>query len=388
MKKNIWYLIVAAGLGMIFAGIVMSYFIYGKMVVKPNKTKQQANAPLPTATPTPDPLAPYSILLLGYGGGIHEGGSTTDTMMVAKIDPRKEEVTLISVPRDLWVPVPINGDETKNFKINAAYPIGLSDKQYPNKKVEFTGKAGGGELAKAMVEKVVGFKIDYFVALDFQGFIKTVDILDGIDVNVKTAFTDPFYPIEANIDDTCGKTDEEVKALTATMSGDKLEQQFSCRYENLHFDKGLQHMDGTIALKFARSRHSLEDGGDFNRATRQRQILTAVRDKVINIGFISKIIPTIQTLTSNLITDIDFAKMNELITKLPEVSKYKIVPIALTDQNVLMNSKSITGQFILIPRIGENNWEEIHRYVEDPQSIITPTPTITPKPTKAIIQSQ
>lgn len=384
MKKNIVYLFLAAGAGMILAGIIMSYVLYNRMVVKPNKkeTKTEANAPTPTATPTPDPLAPYSILLMGYGGGKHEGGLLTDSIMVAKIDPRKEQTTLISIPRDLWVPIPINGDETKNFKINAAYAIGSDDRQYPNKKIEFMGRAGGGEMAKSIVEKVVGFKIDYFVALDFQGFTKTIDILGGIDVKVQNTFDDPMYPIEENINDTCGKTDEEIKALTATMSGEKLEQQFTCRYENLHFDKGLQHMDGTTALKFARSRHSLQDGGDFNRAGRQRLILTAVRDRVISIGFIPKIIPTIQALTSNLTTDIDFGKMNELVTKIPEVSNYKIVPVALTDQNVLMNSKSAGGQFILIPRTGENNWDQIHQFVEDPQSILSPTPTKVLEPTK------
>lgn len=378
MKKNVIYIILAAVLGIITALITMFYIYYGKIVVKPNKTKivKEINAPTPTATPTPDPLAPYSILLMGYGGGKHEGGLLTDSMMVARIDPKKEQVNLISIPRDLWVPIPINGEATISSKINATYAIGSDDRKYPNKKVEFTGRAGGGELAKAVVEKVVGFKIDYFVALDFQGFVKVIDILGGIDVKVKTTFDDPMYPIEENINDTCGKSEDEVKALTATMSGDKLEQQFVCRYENLHFDKGLQHMDGTTALKFARSRHSLQDGGDFNRAARQRLVITAVRDKVISIGFIPKIISTINTLTSNLTTDIDFQKMNEFVAKANEVSKYKIVSTALTDQNVLMNSKSVNGQFILIPKSGENNWEDIHQFIDNPEPTISPTITL------------
>ena len=374
MKRHVLYIILGTGLLLILSGIITTYVFYSKMVVKPNKAIVD-NVISPTAAPTPDPLAPYSILLLGYGGGVHEGGATTDSIVVAKIDPRKEIVNLISIPRDLWVPIPINGDETKNFKINAAYPIGLSDKQYPNKRVEFTGKAGGGELSKSVVEKVVGFKIDYFAALDFNGFVKVVDILNGIDIKVERAFDDPFYPLEIGITDTCGKTVEDIKAISATMSGEKLEQQFNCRYENLHFDKGLQHMNGVTALKFARSRHSPQDGGDFNRAARQRLVIAAIRDRVISIGFVPKIISTINALTGSLTTDIDFTKMNELVTKIPTISKYKINSIALTDQNVLINAVTQGRQYILSPKAGENNWDEIHKFIEDSILLITPVPT-------------
>ncbi|MDD4937414.1 MAG: LCP family protein [Candidatus Shapirobacteria bacterium] len=363
-KINSWW-ITAGILGILLIGFGIFYLTYNRMVVKKNKSISENINITPTATPTPDPLASYSILLLGYGGGIHEGGSTTDTIMVAKIDPRNEEISLISIPRDLWVQIPINGDETKSFKINAAYPIGLSDKQYPNKKTEFTGNAGGGELSKYIVEQVIGFKIDYFAAIDFDGFIKMIDILGGLDIKVEKTFDDPFYPIETNIDDPCGKTDEEMKSLEATMSGDKLEQQYTCRYENLHFDKGIQHMDGLTALKFARSRHSVTDGGDFNRAARQRLVVTAIRDKVISIGFVSKIIPTIKNLTSHITTDINFSKMNELVAKIPEIVEYKIIPIALTDENVLEDARATTGQAILSPKAGENNWDVIHQFIQD-----------------------
>lgn len=383
MKKKVLFISLAIGVILIVTGVVMSYLAYSKMVVKPNEAEKPITDVSPTSTPTPDPLAPYSILLMGYGGGTHEGGTTTDTIMVAKIDPRNKKVTLISIPRDLWVPIPINGDETKSFKINAAYPIGLSDKQYPNKKVEFTGKAGGGELSKYAVEKVTGFKINYWAAIDFQGFTKIINILGGIDVKIEKTFDDPYYPIEANINDTCGKTEEDMKALEATMSGDKLEQQYTCRYEVLHFDKGIQHMDGATALKFARSRHSVQDGGDFNRAARQRLVITAVRDKVMSTGFVSKIIPTIKTLSGNITTDIDFAKMSEMVGNVPEIADYEITQIALTDDNVLKNAVTSGGQYILSPRTGEDSWDEIHQYINDPTILLTPTPTLIPtvKPT-------
>lgn len=376
MKRQYIYILTGIGLGLLVAGLFFLYLksSYSKIFVKANKPLVTTEV-LPTATPTPDPKAPYSILLMGYGGGTHQGGLLTDSMMVVRVDPSKEKITLISIPRDLYVPIPFNEEEIRSFKINEAYAIGYDDKKYPNKKIEFTGKAGGGELAKIVVEKVLGFKIDYFVALDFQGFVKTIDILKGIDVKVQKTFDDPMYPLEKDIVDNCGKTDEEVAAITATMSGNKLEEQFMCRYENLHFDKGIVHMDGKTALKYARSRHSPTDGGDFNRAARQRQVVTATKDRIINIGFLPKVLPTIKTLTGNLKTDVDMEKLKEFIGKSAELAKYKISSIALTDQNVLKNGTSSIGQFILIPRTGENNWDEIHQYIENPDLVtITTTP--------------
>lgn len=379
MQKRInWWWIGAGVLVLIFVGMVVVYFNYNRMVVKINKPDEISNV-TPTATPTPDPLAPYSILLMGYGGGVHEGGKLTDSIMLAQIRPRDEVVRLISIPRDLWVPIPISETETVSRKINEAYVVGLDDKKYPNKKAEFAGEAGGGELSKHVIEQVIGIKPNYFATIDFDGFTKIIDSLGGVDIKVARTFDDPYYPIEEKTNDTCGKPEEEIKAIEATMSGEKLEHEYSCRYENLHFDKGVQHMDGTMALKYARSRHSNMDGGDFNRAERQKLVVTAIRDKIMSVGFIPKIIPTIQTLTRHITTDVDFSKMSELVTKIPEVSGYKIISIALTDANVLKNAKASTGQFILSPKLGENNFSEIKTFIEN-NGILTITPTATVSP--------
>lgn len=360
-----WKIILITAVLIFIVGVIASYITYKQIVVKANPSANSGRVVTnPTATPTPDPLAAYSILLMGYGGGIHEGGKLTDSIMVVKVNPREEQITIISIPRDLWVPIPINGDETKHFKINAAYAIGNDDKKYPNKKIEFTGKAGGGELAKTVVSGVVGFKVDYFMALDFYGFVKIIDILGGIDVKVLNTFDDPMYPIENNIVDNCGKTNEEIKALMATMSGEKLEKEFSCRYENLHFEKGINHMDGQMALKFSRSRHSKEDGGDFNRAARQRLVLLAAKDKVMSLNFIPKIVPIIKTLADNLITDVGMERLNKFIEESEKISKYKISSVALTNLNVLKDGIE-EKQYVLEPRIGVDNFEEIKQFINN-----------------------
>ncbi len=372
MTKN--RLLVVLIILLIFGISIFVYLIFNLNRLVVVKTSNNTNDTVikPTAIPTTDPLASFSILVLGYGGGKHEGGLLTDTMLVAKIEPKNNLIKLVSIPRDIWVPLPVNGDDIKNFKINAAYAIGSDNINYPNKRAEFTGKAGGGEMAKYIVSKVVGFDIDYFVALNFNGFIKLIDILGGVEVTNLKSFTDPMYPIEININDNCGKTEDEVAAISATLSGERLEKEFSCRYEVLNFQKGILHMDGLTALKYSRSRHSIEDGGDFNRSFRQKQVIMAIKNKIISIGFIPKIIPFINTLSGNLITDINIDRMGQLISLADVISNSKIDFISLSDNNVLTESVSIDRQYILIPRAGEDNWTEVHSFIDNNETI-TPT---------------
>lgn len=365
-KKKIISIIVAALLfGAIIFFVIFAFLKYRQVVVKVNKDTTPANIS-PTATPTPDPNRPFSILLMGYGGGVHEGGTLTDSIIVAQFIPKEKKIKLISIPRDLWVPIPIAVGETKMLKVNEAYSIGLDDKKYTNKETQFTGKAGGGQMAKSVLSQVVGFSIDNFATINFSGFLKTIDTLGGIEINVQKTFDDYLYPIEEKTTDTCGKSDEEITALTATVSAGKLEEYFECRYEHLHFDKGPQTMDSATALKFVRSRHSQEDGGDFNRSARQKLVIEAVKKKIISLNFVPKIIPLINSLAGNLTTDIDLNKMEELLSKSDEYQTYKIESFPITDQNLLMNSKSSIGQFILIPKLGENNWTDIQKFVSQP----------------------
>jgi len=367
VTKNKIILTIAASLlfCLIVFFTVFAILKYRQVVVKVNQDKTPIDIS-PTTTPTPDPNRPFSILLMGYGGGTHEGGTLTDSIIIAQFIPKEKKIKLISIPRDLWVPIPISVGETKMSKVNAAYTIGLDDKRYSNKEIQFTGKAGGGQMSKSVLSQVVGFSIDNFATINFNGFLKTIDTLGGIEVNVQKTFDDYFYPIEEKTTDLCGKSEPEIVVLTATVSGEKLDQQFICRYEHLHFDKGLQTMDSATALKFVRSRHSQEDGGDFNRSARQKLVIEAVKKKIISINFIPKLIPFINSLAGNLTTDIDLNKMNELLSKVDEYQTYKIESYPITDQNLLINVTSSDRQYILIPKLGENNWTDIQKFISQP----------------------
>lgn len=362
ISKNTIFII-----SIILGSLVFIFFIYQIIVLfNHKKIIKNQNLPTPTIipTPTPDPDRPISILLLGYGGGNHEGGSLTDSIIFSQIRPHDKKINLVSIPRDLWINISTNSATPNYQKINYLYPF------------------GGGELSKKVISQIMGVNIDYYLSLDFDGFTKAIDQLGGIDLKIVKPFEDKFYPLELGIGttDNCGKSPEEIKAIEATMSGDALDQQYTCHYETLSFGVGTTHVDGITALKFARSRHSQTDGGDFNRGLRQRQVILAIRDKVINLNIFGKIIPIIKNLSSHLKTDIKFTDIDNYLLRAPEFSKYKVESFALTDKNVLMISKSAKGQSILVPTTGIDQYQAIQSFVAS----ISAKPTISPQPTSGI----
>jgi polyisoprenyl-teichoic acid--peptidoglycan teichoic acid transferase len=189
-----------------------------------------------TATPA-IPLsgsAPITILLLGSDRRPDEVGATrTDTLIVARVDPGLRRVALLSLPRDLIVEIPGYGYS----RINAAYVYG---ELYPE-------LGGGTALIRQTVSQLLDVPINYSVMVDFDGFIGLIDAIGGIDIEVPTALYDAAYP---------------------TMD---------YGYQVVAFDPGLQHMDGSRALQYARIRHM---DSDFQRARRQQAIMLAAAQQL------------------------------------------------------------------------------------------------------------
>ncbi|MFS8159644.1 MAG: LCP family protein [Candidatus Roizmanbacteria bacterium] len=325
----------------------------------------------------------YNVLLMGYGGGNHEGTYLTDTMMVAHVDTKKNTVLLVSLPRDTWTKLPLENEEVAHAKINSVYQMGLFPKNYPAVPQKYRGDQGAADMIKYVVKYILGIPVDYYVALDFDGFRKAIDVLGGVDISVKKSFDDYKYPLDVNKDDTCGKVDADLETalLEATKSP---EIAFPCRYEHLHFDVGSQHMDGTKALKFVRSRQSAEDGGDFARASRQQLLIEAVKAKIISVGFIPKIIPLMNELDNHVKTDLPLDLMQKILKEYADTKgDYAITHLVLSTDNYLESGYSDNRQYILKPKIGIDNWTEVRKAVSDNILGVTPTPmvkikTITP----------
>lgn len=313
---------------------------------------------------------PFNFLLLGYGGGAHEGTHLTDSMILAHVRPADKTVTLISIPRDAWVKIPTRGQDGGYWKINAAYALGLDDRGYPSKADQYKGANGGGNLAKYAVEQVTGLPIARYAALDFSGFKKAIDFLGGIDVKVERTFDDFEYPVDGRETSLCGHAPEELPELEkiATVSAVRA---FPCRYEHLHFDAGVTRMDGATALKFVRSRHSAQDGSDFGRAIRQKNVILAARQKALSLGSLPKIPGFIQTLSSSLSTDVDASDIKDLLLQSSSVNDYEIKSLALTTDNFLKVNFSPDGQYILTSREGVGEWQTLQAGIKaflDPES--------------------
>ncbi len=350
-------------LGLFIISASGAYIIktYSRVVVKEIKNPSTTPAP----TPTPDPLRIRNILLLGYAGGNHDGTYLTDTIIVARIYPKENKIKLISIPRDLWIKIPVTKENTQYFKLNHAFAVGLDDKKYPDKNDSYRGIYGAGLLARESVAQVIGIMPENFIAIDFNGFQKIVDSLGGIEIYIPYSFEDKYYPIKGLEDDLCGKSEEEMDALHATMSGQLLEKEFTCRFETLKFQKGKAVMDGTTALKFVRSRHSDINGSDFGRALRQQAFLIAIKNELLDIGSVGKFIASINTLSKNVTTDIDLSTAFEIYKEQENLTDFDIETISLTTDNVLVEGFSTDRQYILTSKEGEGNWESVHTFIQE-----------------------
>ncbi len=364
LKKKQWFILLLIVFGVAGSAVVTIAYVQYSQRLKGSVSQEVTPEVLPSPTPPPDPLRPYTVLLLGYGGPGHAGGSLTDTMLLAYIQPRAKTATLFSIPRDLWVELPLSQDKTQWSKINAAFAIGNDDAKYLGKVAEFTGAGGGGRLAKSVVGSILGFEIDHFVAVDFTGFEKVFDSLSPLEIQVPVTFDDAFYPVKGKENETCEKSEEDIAALTATLSGYTLEQAFGCRYEQLHFDAGKQTMDAQTALKFVRSRHSEQHGGDFGRSQRQQALLTAVEKKLTSPIAFAKLLPTALSLIRYVQTDVTPGKITEIITSHEGLTEYQLETVVISEKNVLTHGYSADKQYILMPKSGQGNWSEVRAFFE------------------------
>jgi anionic cell wall polymer biosynthesis LytR-Cps2A-Psr (LCP) family protein len=327
----------------LFAYIVLVIIVvitsYSLAKITHKKFPQVKPATPPTSTPTQvQTKDSYTIALVGYGGGNHDGGGLADSIILLNVNTSSKKANFISIPRDTFI---------SNQKINSIYAT------------------QGADGLKTAAKTITGIDTNYIAAINFANFEKAIDALGGVDVEVPVSFEDQFYPIKGLENETCGKTPEEIEKLHAEYSGYQLEQQFTCRYEDLKFEQGVQHMDGPTALKFVRSRHSPQHGGDFARSLRQHALLMGIKDKLISLKALSDIPNFFSQFEGLLATDIDTQVLTSLYALIGDPNYYSINRINLSTENTLVESKTSGGSYILIPKAGEGNWGPVQDFIRN-----------------------
>ncbi len=280
-----------------------------------------------------------NILLLGEDRRPSEKGpSRTDTMILVSVDPGSRTVSMLSIPRDLWVPIPGYGEG----RINTAHYIGEA-KGYPG---------GGPALAKKTVQYNFGVPVHYYVKVNFDGFKRIIDLIGGIDIYVEKEINDPTYPAY----DGYG-------------------------YDPLYIPAGWHHMDGDLALKYARTRHG---SSDFDRLRRQQQIIMAVRERVMSLDLIPKLLPRlpelIQSFSDSVQTDIPVEVLLELAPIAREIEPQNIKR-AVIDSSMCINTITPGGADVLIPVR-----EKIRPLIEE--LFATPTPVVAQMFTQEAAEKQ
>ncbi|MBN1955196.1 MAG: LCP family protein [Anaerolineae bacterium] len=271
-----------------------------------------------TWNPVEEPLPVWTgtervnVLVLGIDErGNEEGPWRTDTMMVFTVDPLARTAGILSIPRDLWVPFPI--PEYGYDRINTANFIGDAY-DYPG---------GGPALARDTVEYNLGVPIHYYARVNFDGFIELVDLIGGIDIYVEETIDDPAYP-SSDPRDPYG-------------------------VEHLYIEAGMQHMDGALALKYARTRHG---GTDFDRAQRQQQVLMAIFDKITRLDMLPQLAPQAQqiwqTLSDSIQTDLSLEEVAALANLAAQIDSNDIRQ-AVIDANYTLPYETPDGQQVLVP---------------------------------------
>lgn len=243
-----------------------------------------------------------NILIAGIGGKWHDGADLTDSIMLASLNGETKHITLLSIPRDLYVSY---GEKWGAWRINTLYDLGKRDKV-------------GIKYLADKVREITGQQIDQYVVIDFSGFKEVIDILWWVDIDVPEDLIDREYP-----DNNWGYTTFSVK-------------------------KWLQTFDGETALKYARSRHSTSD---FDRSNRQQLILKAIKEKAKDLGYITspdKIADLYNAIISHLDTDLSLVRMGELAFSFRDVESKSIKIISLSDY-CLSITKCSPGSYLYSP---------------------------------------
>lgn len=265
-----------------------------------------------------------NFLIMGTGGGQHDGADLTDTIMVASYNHNYGTLSLFSIPRDFWT----EAGDRYGMRINRIYEYEKGRLKESEEALESVSKVASG---------ITGIPIHYYVKVDFQGFIDLIDALGGIEVLVEYDINDPYYPCSNMLD-----------------------------YCPFKISEGLHLLDGETALKYVRSRKTTSD---FDRAARQQKVIEAIRVKAQERSILtdlSKIKSIWKLMRANLETNLSVREMLRIGEIASTFDRQNLGQVVLNDEPTLVggllmapNREDYGGAAVLIPQ--DNSFRQIQQ---------------------------
>lgn len=252
------------------------------------------------------------LIIWRWGTTHHEAPDLTDTIILASINFDKKSVSMLSIPRDLYVEYPM-------------WWAGKINETYFRAKRKYDDNDKAMEELEKVITNITWEEINYYVNVDFKAFIKIVDTVWGIEIDVPENLYDNEYP------------------------GEKYYTVFSIK-------KWLQTLDWETALKYARSRHSTSD---FDRSLRQQLIISALKEKIVSQWYLKNISQArwlYLALKENIDTDLSIAEMLSLAIFAKDIPNDRILSFNLNDTCWYATLKCDPGWLLYAPvRIYFNN---------------------------------
>ncbi len=248
-----------------------------------------------------------NILVVWRWWWTHDAPNLTDTIILASINTKTKLVSMLSIPRDLFVEYP---GKQSNWKINGLYAI---------YKHESWSTKTWMEILKKKVSNITWEKIDYFINVDFKWFIDIIDTIWWIEIEIPTHFVDSEYP------------------------------DWNWWYKTLVFKKWTWIFDWDNALKYARSRHSTSD---FDRSMRQQQVIKSIKDKLSWSYFLTsplKIKELYEVFVNRVYTDIKLSTIIKLAYQLNSTSNFKVISSNLNDSCFYWADNCMKWWFLYTP---------------------------------------
>jgi LCP family protein required for cell wall assembly len=249
----------------------------------------------------------FTVIIAGLDRRPGETGLAyrTDTMMLASIDPASNSLGILSIPRDLYIEVP---GYSELQRMNT--PLVLGELRQPGY---------GPQLLMQTVQYNLGIRVHDYAVVDFNTFITLVDAIGGIDLEVPYTINDPYYP------------------------------DMNYGYDPFYIKAGKHHLDGTTALKYARTRHG---DNDFLRAQRQQQVMYAIRDRLLNVNTLPQLIvqsPTLwNKLSKNVSTGLNLDQLIQLALYMKDIRTDNI-HTGIIDERYTTGYTTSQGAAVVIP---------------------------------------